>query len=135
MDSYEISLWEDYYDEQDNYYSERKICIIGSDDMSSQARALEPKLVENIIGTNTFTFKIYNKYKDNISGKTIENPYKKLLINERKVKVKWKGKWYDLIIKKIQEISSDNSATYTCQDLFIHELSKNGYDLNFDTEL
>ena len=32
------------------------------------------------------------------------------------------------------ENNSDKSITYTCTDLFIHELSKNGYELNFDPE-
>lgn len=45
-DKYEISLWEDYQDgDNDTYYSERKIAVIGSNDMTSPCRAYNPKLV------------------------------------------------------------------------------------------
>jgi hypothetical protein len=40
-----------------------------------------------------------------------------------------------LVIKKCQEDTSKKSITYTCTDLFINELSKQGYSLEFDTEL
>ena len=155
MDSYEISLWEDDLQEAkspkstrvievdplaqpmdlSSYYKERKICIIGSDTLTDQSRAVEPKLVENINGTKTFTFKIYKTYIDNITGQLVTNPFLPYLVNERKVKVKWKKQWYDFVIKKIVENNTDKSITYTCIDLFIHELSKNGYELNFDPEL
>ncbi|MBR7042285.1 MAG: hypothetical protein IKI04_02165 [Bacilli bacterium] len=45
-------------------YREQLIATIGSDTMESPARAVEPKLVENINGTNTFTFKMYYTYFD-----------------------------------------------------------------------
>ena len=134
MDKYEISLWEDYSDST-SVFKERKIAVIGSDTMKSQARALEPNLVEELNGTTTFTFRMYYTYTDNITGETYENPFGKYLINERKVKVFWKNKWYDLVIKKCQEDTSKKSVTYTCKDLFINELSKQGYSLEFDTDL
>jgi len=62
MDKYEISLWEDYPDTTPNgipFLNERKICTIGSNTMRAGARAVEPKLVNNVNGTNTFTFKMY----------------------------------------------------------------------------
>ena len=140
MEKYEISLWENVWVEDQTlesggYYDENKICVIGADDMNTPVRAIEPKLVDNINGTHTFSFKMYKRYVDNITGETILNPFDKYLTNERKIKVFWKGYWYDFIIKKIQENSSDKSLIYTCQDLFIYELSKNGYELNFDTDL
>ena len=141
MDKYEISLWEDYQDsvvvdnEIKTFLNERKLCVIGADTMSSQVRAIEPKLVSNINGTHTFTFKMYNKYTDNETGEEYDNPYLHLLINERKVKVFWKNEWYDLVIKKCQEDSAGKSIIYTCNDLFINELSKNGFELNFATDL
>lgn len=138
MDKYEISLWEDYSDETSNgkkFLNERKIAVIGSDTMEAQARALEPNLVEEINGTHTFTFKMYYTYTDNQTGEKYSNPFGKYLINERKIKVFWKDQWYDLVIKKCQEDTSKKSITYTCTDLFINELSKQGYSLEFDTEL
>ena len=135
---YEISLWEDIKGVEqfeENMPIDRKICVIGSDTMTSQIQALEPKLVNNINGTNTFSFKMYRTYKDDITGENIINPFLSLLINERKVKVLWKDKWYDLVIKSIVENSADNSIVYTCQDLFIDELSRNGYNLEFTSDL
>lgn len=141
MDKYEISLWEDYQKseivngETITYLDERKLCVVGADTMTSQARALEPKLTENINGTHTFTFKMFMKYVDNETGEAYDNPFLHLLINERKVKVFWKDTWYDLVIKRCQEDSSGKSIVYTCTDLFINELSKNGFELNFATDL
>lgn len=142
-DRYEISLWEDYIvsaqGEGENlipeHYEERKIATIGSDNMTAQWRATEPKLVSNVNGTNTLTFKMYYQFINTETGEKEQNPMLGLLVNERKVKCFWKNKWYDLVIKSCQEDSNGKSITYTCKDLFINELSKTGFDLIFDTEL
>lgn len=138
MEKYEISLWEDYQKDNEPFLRERKIAVIGSDTMAKQgvqARALEPNLVEEINGTHTLTFRMQYTYTDNRTGEKYENPFGRYLINERKVKVFWKNKWYDLVIKKCQEDTSKKSVVYTCTDLFINELSKQGYSLEFNTEL
>ena len=140
---YEISLWEDKLVPQTGegqsiipeHYEEEKVCIIGSDTMTSQARALEPKLVRNVNGTNKLTFKLYYTYIDNETGKRIQNPFTSLLVNERKVKCKWEDRWYDFVIKGIQEDSNGKTITYTCEDLYINELSKTGFSLEFDQKL
>lgn len=140
---YEISLWEDRLVPQTGegqsivpeHYEEEKVCIIGSDTMTSQARALEPKLVRNVNGTNKLTFKLYYTYIDNETGKKIQNPFTSLLVNERKVKCKWEDQWYDFVIKGIQEDSNGKTITYTCEDLYINELSKTGFSLEFDQKL
>ena len=138
MDKYEISLWEDYPDVTSDgtpFLNERKLCIIGSDTMRTLARATEPCLVSNVNGTHTFTFKIYYRFKDEITGEDLVNPFLPYIINERKVKVLWKDVWYDLLIKKIEEDSAGKYVTCVCEDLFITELSKNGYELEFNSEL
>jgi hypothetical protein len=140
---YEISLWEDRLVPQTGegqsivpeHYEEEKVCIIGSDTMTSQARALEPKLVRNVNGTNKLTFKLYYTYIDNETGKRIQNPFTSLLVNERKVKCKWENRWYDFVIKGVQEDSNGKTITYTCEDLYINELSKTGFSLEFDQKL
>lgn len=140
---YEISLWEDRLVPQTGegqsivpeHYEEEKVCIIGSDTMTSQARTLEPKLVRNVNGTNKLTFKLYYTYIDNETGKRIQNPFTSLLVNERKVKCKWEDQWYDFVIKGIQEDSNGKTITYTCEDLYINELSKTGFSLEFDQKL
>lgn len=146
-DKYEISLWEDYLvpatiidgkEDVPAHYEERKIAVIGSDSMTSPCRAYNPKLIENINGTNDFTFEMFYTYRENNDAEgnaDQQNPFLNLLVNERKVKCKWKDKWYDFIIKKCQEDSSGKKITYTCQDLYINELSKNGFSLTFDNEL
>lgn len=140
---YEISLWEDRLVPQTGegqsivpeHYEEEKVCIIGSDTMTSQARALEPKLMRNVNGTNKLTFKLYYTYIDNETGKRIQNPFTSLLVNERKVKCKWEDQWYDFVIKGVQEDSNGKTITYTCEDLYINELSKTGFSLEFDQKL
>ena len=140
---YEISLWEDRLVPQTGegqsivpeHYEEEKVCIIGSDTMTSQARALEPKLVRNVNGTNKLTFKLYYTYIDNETGKRIQNPFTSLLVNERKIKCKWEDQWYDFVIKGVQEDSNGKTITYTCEDLYINELSKTGFSLEFDQKL
>ena len=60
-DKYEISIWEDYPVAEKKegsittpaHYEERKIAIIGSNTLSSPCRAYNPKLEQNINGTNT----------------------------------------------------------------------------------
>lgn len=126
---YEISLWEDK-----DLYNEVKIATIGSDTMTAQSRALEPMMKSNVNGTHTFTFKIFYKYIDTYTGEEVMNPFLALLVNERKVKVKWKGEWFDLVIKNCQESSDGHTITYTCSDLYMTELGKNGFELNFSKE-
>lgn len=136
---YQISVWEDYVvaatDSIPEHFEEKQICIIGSDSMTSQIRATEPRLVQNINGTNTLTFKLFYTYIDNETGDKVRNPFVNLLINERKIKCLWNEQWYDFIIKGIQEDSSGKSITYTCSDLYVNELSKTGFNLEFDDEL
>ena len=121
------------------YYKERKIAIIGSDTMNTPIRAINSKLVSNVNGANTLTFSMYSKYWDEDAEQFFDNPFMKLLVNERKIKVRYGAigdcKWYDLIIKNVQENSESKTFTYTAKDQFINELSKSGFDLVLDAEL
>lgn len=156
---YEISLWDDrlvvvgesgteYEDFKDEsiddpiaaqYYKEHKLCVIGSNTMDSPIGAVEPNLLRKTDGTSTLTFSIYARYYDEEAGEFRQNPFIKYLTNERKVKLKYypngELRWLDFIIKKIDESSENYKFTYTATDLFINELSKTGYNLDFDTEL
>ena len=132
MTTYEISVWEDYYDNDLGRYCERRLAIIGQSNMhnsgvrmDAQCCAREPKLVNNVNGTNTFTFTMYYSYVSNDTGEIEYNPYVPLLINERKIKVFWRDQWYDFVIKDMKKSSDKKTITYTCKDLFINELSKN----------
>ena len=167
-EKYEISLWDDVFVTENDvsFYKEKKIAIIGSDTMTASCRAFAPQLIENVNGTNKFTFKVLYTCRDDtfedlvkqfcvqggqplqdannllylfrsidFTQKTYQNPFLGLLVNERKVKVFWKNKWYDLIIKNCQEDSSTKTITYTCEDIYINELSKTGFDIELDNEL
>ena len=160
---YEISLWEDVltfvvqngdhiieYEESlkdavgqviAQYYKERLICIIGSDTMDTPIRATQPKLVSKVNGENILTFDMYSHYYDTTDDEYYVNPFIKLLVNERKVKIRYgelgaeDTKWYDLVIKNIQENSETKTYTYTAKDQFVNELSKSGFNLEFNQEL
>ena len=137
-DKYEISIWEDYITNPllgDTHSSECRIATIGSNTMNTPSRAFESQLIENIDGTNQFSFKLYYSYVDTATGEKVDNPFIPLISNETKIKVLWKDKWYDFIVKSIVEDSKSKSKTYSCVDLFINELGKNGFNLEFSDEL
>jgi hypothetical protein len=98
-DNYEVSIWDDVYDQSLQRFTEQKVAVIGSNTMTAQTRVIDPTLIENINGTKTLTFSIYYRYIDNYDGTEKINPFIKLLIVERKIKLHWKGEWYDFIIK------------------------------------
>lgn len=147
MKQYEISVWHDvhktktFFENNDNtkhsivYLDEELKAVIGSNVLEGAEYAHEPKWVSNTNGSHTLSFYMFYKYYDAQTGSLKENPYIKLLANEQKIKLKLENKWYDLIIKKVDESSDKKSCTYTCKDLFINELSKNGYNLEFSNEL
>jgi hypothetical protein len=109
--------------------------------METPIRVFDPKLVTNINGSATLTFSIYYRYYDEETESFYNHPYIKYLTNERKIKLRHGAlgdpgtKWYDLIIKNIQEDSNNKTFTYTAKDIFINELSKSGFNLVFDPEL
>jgi len=140
---YKITLWEDKpqytYDQQDNVKNQwlEEVCIatIGSNTMDTPIRAFNPILTEDLNGSKTFTFTTYYRYWDDEAEDFKINPFTNLLVNERKVKLKYDDQWYDFVIKQVQENSETNTFTYTCKDLFVNELGKTGYDVELNVEL
>ena len=133
---YEISVWEDFTPTDDKqFYQERKLLTIGSDTMTSKAKACNPTFKENVNGTHTLTFTLYSKYFDEEEAEFVDNPFLPYMVNERKIKLNYDGEWYDFIIKNIEEDSVNHSFNYTLIDSFINELSKNGFSIELDTEL
>lgn len=130
---YEISVWRDVPD--DGTFKEQKIAIIGSNIMTSQYRAANPKLTRKINGANEFSFVLYRRYKNSINGKETINPFVELINNESKIKLLYDGEWYDFVIKDIQQDTSKHSITYTATDQHVNELSKNGYNLELADDL
>lgn len=154
---YKISLWEDkslYIVEnsegrketnelpkgesdiiKNHVFKEVKIADIGSNTMDSPIRAFNPKFTQEINGTNTLTFDIFYRYYDEDAEEFRQNPFINLLVNERKIKLNYDGKWYHFVIKEISEDSTKQTFSYTCSDQYINELSKTGYEIVLDTEL
>ena len=134
---YQISIWEDRLVESDgeSYYEEVKIAEIGSDTMTSQNRVYSPVFKINTNGEKTLTFSLKYKYYDETVGDFVVNPFEKFLVNERKVKLFYKDEWHDFVIKEKEEESEEYTFSYTCTDLFVQELSKNGYGITFNTDL
>lgn len=140
---YEISLWNDIQqpgtDDYAPYLDEEKFAIIGSDTMTAPYRAHSPQFTKNMNGTLKLTFTMYLRYYNEETGTYDTNPYSKLMVNEAKIKLKRRekgeDKWYDLVIKNIQESSDKNSMIYTCESQAISELSKTGFNLEFKNDL
>ena len=139
---YEISVWEEKLtqiegSEPAEYeFKETKIAIIGSDTMTGFNKVYNPVFNKKSNGEKTLSFSLHYKYFDPyIGNEDVINPFASLLINERKVKLRYDNKWYEFIIKDHTESSDGLEWTYTCTDAFVLELSKNGYNITFDSEL
>ena len=131
---YEISVWEDKL--INGAFTENKIAVIGSNTMTGLNKVYDPVFSKKTNGEKTLSFSLRYKYFDPYSGNSdYVNPFAALLVNERKVKLHYDNQWYEFIIKDHTESSDGLEWTYTCSDAFILELSKNGYNLTFDSEL
>jgi hypothetical protein len=161
---YELSVWEDITVQADTdsgipqHFDERKLAIIGADDLDSQLKAYNVTLKETITGDLTLTFSMLYKYFDESLNEKIDNPFFSLLTNERKLKLREgtgydfidsngnpdlsileekdeEDKWHDFIIKSIDKDSTNYTATITAKEIFVNELGKNGWSVLLDTEL
>ena len=135
---YEISVWEDKLIQDGNGYKfiENKIAIIGSDTMVGMNKVYDPVLNKKINGEKTLTFSLKYKYLDPYSeNEEVINPFVSFLVNERKIKLHYDGEWYEFVIREHEESSDGYEWTYSCEDAFVLELSKTGYNIEFDAEL
>ena len=127
---YELSIWDN---ELTN--TEQKIAVIGSHLLKTPNMAYDIIFRKDKNGEKTLSFKIKNKYYDANTGQIEENPFAPYLINERKVKLFYDYEWYDFIIKEVEETTEEYTWSYVAYDAFILELSKNGYGVEFSSEL
>lgn len=124
--------------------------------MHTKISAFDINYKENINGEKTLTFSLPAKYR-NEEGILLDNPLLKFLTSERKVKLRDGNYelpsedineiasfmasedenkiWTDFIIKEIQEDSTKWINTYTCKELHVNELGKNGYSVLLDDSL
>ena len=144
---YELSIWEDRSEQsQDGEYvsKEIKIAIIGSNTMTSKSRAIATKLNRKINGEIELSFEMMRRYWDSDFDKEVENPFLKYLVNERKIKLKrWdifnnreiNVKWYDLIVKQINETSDKNKIEVVAKSIWVNELGRQGFALTLSKEV
>jgi hypothetical protein len=71
------------------------------------------------------------KFFNSEIGDYVQNELIENLLNEQKVKLFFKNKWYELIVKEINESKNFKSImkNFTCSDGFIDELSRTGYNI------
>lgn len=133
---YELSVWDETLGEK-GQKEEIKRAIIGAHDMNYDGRATALKLSRKINGTNVLTFQMPSKYFNSELGEYIHNEFCDYIFNERKLKLKYDGEWFEFYVKNISENKQFKSIMYQyqCEDAFIDELSRNGYGITFDTEL
>lgn len=133
---YELSVWTEQLNNGSSKI-EKKGIVIGAHDMSYLGKATKIFLKKELKGTNTLTFQMPDSFYDSLSGELVRNEFIDMLYNEVKLKLYYKNKWYEFVVKKIDEKKMHNSIikSFTCTDSFIDELSRNGYGITYDTEL
>lgn len=134
---YVISIWDELRKTDGIGYEEKQLMVIGSDENNAPTRAFSPKLTRDVNGNCTLTFQMYLTYYDEELGEQVPNPICEFLTNERHIKLHDvdKNKWYDFILKGVDEDSKNHTITYTAKDYFVNELSKNGFDIELKTDL
>lgn len=110
---------------------------IGSDRMEYLGRATNIQLKREIKGTNTLTFEMPSKFFDSEKGDFVKNEFCDYIYNECKIKLHYLDEWFEFYVKKITETKQYKSIKYSyeCEDSFIDELSRTGYEIVFDEEL
>lgn len=133
---YELSVWDETLGEK-GQKEEIKQAIIGAHDMDFLGRATSLKLSRKINGTNILTFQLPSRYFDDKVGDYVHNEFCDYVFNEKKVKLKYDGEWFEFYVKNISESKQHKTIIYqySCEDAFIDELARNGYGITFDTEL
>ena len=128
---YKLSLWEDNLDTS----LEKMLTPLASSEVKAPTRAYNLILKHNINGQKTLTFEIFLKYFDINENRLIDNPLAAMVYNERRLKLFYDDDWYDFIIKSVQESSDKMTASITATDLFINELSRNGFEIELNQQL
>lgn len=128
---YRLSLWQD---ELENNL-ETMITPLASSEVKAPNRAYNLILKRNINGQKSLSFEIFMKYYDIDSNKLIDNPLASFICNEKRLKLNYNDKWYDFIIKSVKENSDKYTMSITATDLFINELSRNGFEIELNQKL
>jgi hypothetical protein len=162
IEPYELSIWSETKKvNSSNIVTEtveKFMFLIGADTMDTPAAAFDIYLDEDVNGTHNLSFSLnsryidydtkFKSYTDNkgltgdgtyvggaLEENFIENPYIPYLCNEAKLKLFYQDKWYDFVVKDIQENSETYVFTYKAIDLHINELARSGFNIELSTDL
>ena len=118
---------------QNQYLEEVCIATIGSDTMDTPIRAFNPILTEELNGSKTFTFQINYRYWDDEEEEFKLNPFINLLVNERKVKLKY-GE--EEIKYQLGDINQDGVVDTKDLSYLLYYLNGwSGYDLDAEQQI
>lgn len=133
---YELSVWFETLDEK-GIVAETKDLIIAAHDMTYPGAARGLIFETKLNGTHELTFEMPDSYYDSLTGGLVHNSFVDGIYNETKLKLRYRGDWYEFIVKNVSDTKHHKSLMkkYICTDAFIDELSRNGYGITFDTEL
>lgn len=159
LQEYELSIWEEIStpnSEGLGQFTEQKIAVIGSNNLHTPTKAYGVSLKENINGEKTLTFSLPRAYRDK-NGELLDNPFLSFLTAERKLKLRdgpeynflvnetfdpnilleedTEERWIDFVIKNVEEDKETYVNTYTCKEVYVNELGKNGWNIVLDSEL
>ena len=162
LQEYELSIWDDIDNgnatsSSVGTFSEEKVVVIGSNKLHTPTKAYNVTLKESVNGEKTLTFSLPRVYRDR-NGELVDNPFLSLLTVERKLKLRdgpeynyfddngnynknyplqedLEDRWTDYVIKTIDEDKESYVNNYTCKEVYVNELAKNGWSVVLDTEL
>ena len=158
LQEYELSVWEDVNSGTGlGNFLEKKIAVIGSHNLHTPTKAYNVTLKENVNGEKTLTFSLPRAYRDK-NGELKDNPFLSFLTAERKLKLRdgaeydffdkdgnfvpskleeedTEERWTDYVIKTIDEDKESFVNNYTCKEVYVNELGKNGWSVILDSEL
>lgn len=158
LQEYELSVWEDVSSGTGlGSFLEKKIAVIGSHNLHTPTKAYNVTLKENVNGEKTLTFSLPRAYRDK-NGELKDNPFLSFLTAERKLKLRdgaeydffdedgkfvpskleeedTEERWTDYVIKTIDEDKESFVNNYTCKEVYVNELGKNGWSITLDSEL
>lgn len=159
---YELSLWRDYPGAQG--MQEEKGEILAATDMTYVGRAQNIVLTRSYNGQDTLSFEIPVKVTEGETGKLVQNELIGKIHNKSKIKLwrdelwynpyaiegekdsitgvvsfigQWQqGRWYEFIVTTINEGRGKKKLTheFTCDALYVNELSRTGYGLEFEPD-
>ena len=114
---------------------EEKVLILSNTNMTYEGRARNCILTTGL-RNNELTFSLPYKFFDTIKKDFIINPFVSQIKEESIIKLKLENEWFDFVVKEITETRENaiKMYQYRCVDLFIDELSRQGWTLTFNEE-